>query len=54
MGKITDSSSALGSQKCLWDAGAQAKLRIFGSIVVFSYGKNLRSGNNAFYLTLLQ
>jgi hypothetical protein len=44
----------LGSQKWLWDIGAQVKLRVFGSGVVFSYGKDLRSGNNAFYLTLLK
>jgi hypothetical protein len=54
IGKIADSSTALGLNKWLWDAGAQAKLRVFGSIVAFSYGKDLRSGNNAFYVTLLQ
>lgn len=54
MGKITDSSTALGSHKWLWDVGAQAKLSIFSRIVVFSYGKDLRSGNNAFYVTLLK
>jgi len=53
-GKITDPPAALGSHKWLWDAGAQAKLRVFGAGVVFSYGKDLRSGNNAFYLTLLK
>ncbi|MFZ0745045.1 MAG: tetratricopeptide repeat protein [Terracidiphilus sp.] len=51
-GKITDPSTALGSHKWLCDIGAQAKLRIFGSGVVFSYGKDLRSGNNAFYVTV--
>jgi hypothetical protein len=30
IGKITDSSTALGSHKLLWDVGAQTKLRIFG------------------------
>lgn len=54
IGKITNSFTAPGSQKWLWDVGAQAKLRIFGSIVAFSYGKDLRSGNNAFYATLFQ
>jgi tetratricopeptide repeat protein len=44
----------LGSQKWLWDTGAQAKLRVLGVGVVFSYGKDLRSGNNAFYLTTLR
>ncbi len=53
-GKITDPSAALGSHKWLWDTGAQAKLKVFGTGVVFSYGKDLRSGNNAFYLTLLK
>ncbi len=53
-GKITDPSSTLGSHKWLWDAGAQTKLRVFGTGVVFSYGKDLRSGNNAFYLTMLR
>lgn len=53
-GKITDPSSTLGSHKWLWDAGVQTKLRVFGTGVVFSYGKDLRSGNNAFYLTMLR
>lgn len=51
-GKITDPSSGLGSHKWLWDTGAQAKLRVFGVGVVFSYGKDLRSGNNAFYVSM--
>jgi tetratricopeptide (TPR) repeat protein len=50
-GKITDPSATLGSHKWLWDTGAQIKLRVFGTGVTFSYGKDLRSGNNAFYLT---
>jgi hypothetical protein len=49
-GKITDSTSGLGSQTWLWDLGAQAKVRALGVGIVFSYGKDLRSGNNAFYL----
>jgi tetratricopeptide (TPR) repeat protein len=51
-GKITDASNALGSQKWLWDLGAQAKVRIFGVGVDFSYGKDLHSGNNAFYVSM--
>ncbi len=39
-----------GSRKWLWDAGAQCKLRTLGAVtLVFSYGKDLRSGGNAFY-----
>jgi tetratricopeptide (TPR) repeat protein len=53
-GKITDSAAALGSRKYLWDIGAQAKLRVLGVGVVFSYGKDLRSGNNALYTTLIR
>ncbi len=52
IGKITDASSGLGSQKWLWDLGAQAKVRVFGVGFAFSYGKDLRSGNNAFYVTV--
>ena len=51
-GKITDSSSGLGSQKWLWDTGVQAKVHALGVGVIFSYGKDLRSGNNAFYATV--
>jgi hypothetical protein len=53
-GKITDPSSTFGSHQWLWDTGAQIKLRVFGTGVVFSYGKDLRSGNNVFYLTMLK
>jgi tetratricopeptide (TPR) repeat protein len=54
IGKITDPGTALGSHEWLFDTGAQAKLRVFGAGLVFSYGKDLRTGNNAFYVTLLQ
>ena len=53
-GKTTDPVSGLGSHKWLWDVGPQAKVRVFGIGVVFSYGKDLRSGNNAFYLSMLR
>ncbi len=51
-GKITDASAGLGSHKWLWDLGAQATVRVFGVGVAFSYGKDLRSGNNAFYVSM--
>jgi tetratricopeptide (TPR) repeat protein len=53
IGKITDPGTQLGSHKWLFDTGAQLKLRVFGSGLDFSYGKDLRTGNNAFYLELL-
>jgi tetratricopeptide (TPR) repeat protein len=50
-GKITDSSPGLGSQTWLWDIGAQIKVRALGKGFAFSYGRDLRSGNNAFFLS---
>ena len=50
-GKITDPSPGLGSQRWLWDLGVQTRVRVLGLGVAFSYGKDLRSGNNAFYLS---
>jgi tetratricopeptide (TPR) repeat protein len=50
-GKITDPSGGLGVQKWMWDTGAEVKLRILGVGVAVIFGKDLRSGNNAFYLT---
>jgi tetratricopeptide (TPR) repeat protein len=46
-GIISDSGSALGSPKWLWDVGAQAKLQILGFGVTVAYGRDLRSGRNA-------
>jgi tetratricopeptide (TPR) repeat protein len=54
IGKITDPGMQLGSRIWLFDTGAQIKLRVFGSGVAFSYGKDLRTGNNAFYVELLR
>ena len=51
-GKITDASPGLGSHEWLSDLGAQAKVRVFGVGVAFSYGRDLRTGNNAFYVTV--
>ncbi len=54
IGKITDPGTKLGSHEWLFDTGVQAKLRVFGSGLVFSYGKDLRTGNNAFYVEMLE
>lgn len=54
IGKITDPGTQLGSHQWLFDTGAQVKLRVFGAGLVFSYGKDLRTRNNAFYVTLIQ
>ena len=53
-GAIADSSEMFGSQKWLWDAGGQCKVRILGSVtVLLSYGRDLRSGRGVFYATTL-
>ena len=51
-GKINDPNTALGSKKWLFDTGGQLKLRVLGVGFAFTYGKDLRSGNNTFYAYL--
>lgn len=53
-GKVTDPNPALGSRKWLYDTGAQLKLRVLGIGFAFVYGKDLRSGNNTFYVYLIR
>lgn len=50
-GKITDPIAALGSREWLWDAGGEAKIYVFGWAVIFSYGRDLRSGRGAFVIS---
>jgi tetratricopeptide (TPR) repeat protein len=52
IGSIADPSTALGSHRWLFDTGAQVKLRVFSTTVAFSWGHDLRTGNNAFYVML--
>lgn len=54
IGKITDPGTSLGSHQWLFDTGAQLKLRVLGAGLAFSYGKDLRTGNNAFYVRLIE
>lgn len=49
IGHISDPGTAMGSHKWLFDTGLEAKLRVLGATVAFIYGKDLRTGNNAFY-----
>jgi len=54
-GAVADSSSLFGSQRWLWDTGAQCKVRVLGSLTVaLSYGKDLRGGRNVYYGTVLR
>src|SRR5437667_1258368 len=53
-GAVADSSGLFGSQRWLWDAGAQCKVRVLGSLtIVLSYGRDWRGGKGAFYGTVL-
>jgi hypothetical protein len=51
-GSITSQGTGLGSHKWLVDTGAETKLRVLGVGVALVYGKDLRTGSNAFYATL--
>lgn len=54
-GDIYDPSKFFGSSKWLTDTGIQAKVGLLGSFeFVLGYGKDLRSGNNTFYTTVLR
>ena len=53
-GTIAGSSPELASQRYLWDVGLQLKLRVLGQNLTFSWGKDLRTGNNAYYFTSMQ
>jgi tetratricopeptide (TPR) repeat protein len=53
-GAVADSSGMVGSGGWLWDAGAQCKVRVLGSLtVVLSYGRELRGRRGVFYGTVL-
>ena len=54
-GAVADSSGLFGSQRWLWDTGAQCKIRVLGSLTIgFSYGRDLRGARNVFYGTVLR
>jgi tetratricopeptide (TPR) repeat protein len=52
IGKINDPNPALGSHKWLYDVGLKVRGSLFGMGAVFTYGKDLRNGNNAFTVGL--
>jgi hypothetical protein len=54
-GAIADPSSLFGSQRWLWDTGAQCKIRVLGGVtIVLTYGRDLRGGHNVLYGTTLR
>ena len=49
-GKIVDPSGIFGTDRWLWDTGARLRISVLSAVTVaVSYGKDLRSGRNAFY-----
>lgn len=54
-GRAYDASNNFGSAKWLWDIGVQTKVRLLEKAsLIFSYGKDLRSGKDAYRITLLR
>jgi len=51
IGRMTAPNPALSSQQWLFDAGVEARLTVLNTSVVLSYGRDLRTGANAFYGT---
>ncbi len=53
-GRIYGESQGFGSERWLVDPGVQCKVGILGALrLVISYGKDLRSGRNAFYTMVM-
>lgn len=52
IGRMGQTLSTPASQKWLFDTGAQLKVRVLGVSATLIYGKDLRTGNNAFYATV--
>ena len=49
-GRIWDASGLFGSRGWLWDPGAQIEIRVLDTFqAVFSYGHDMRSGQNTFF-----
>jgi hypothetical protein len=47
--KSSAPTSGLATRQWLVDAGVEVKLTVLGTGVVLTYGRDLRTGNNAFY-----
>ena len=52
LGKMSAPTSGLSNGEWLVDTGVEARLTILHTSVVFSYGRDLRSGANAFFGTV--
>ncbi len=53
IGRITDPSQDFAAGAWLWDPGVQCKFRVLGTVtIIFSYGRDVHSGRNAFYTSV--
>ena len=52
--KTSAPTAELAPREWLFDAGAEIKLSVLGTSVVLTYGRDLRTGNNAFYGAVAQ
>lgn len=52
MGRAGSPTSGLAPREWLFDAGASATLTVFKTSVLFTYGRDLRMGRNAFFVTI--
>jgi tetratricopeptide (TPR) repeat protein len=51
VGRMAAPTPGLSTQQWLFDTGLSAKLTVLGTNVVLTWGRDLRTGNNAFYGT---
>jgi hypothetical protein len=52
--RVAAPTSGLAPKQWLFDVGAEVKLSVLGTGVVLTYGRDLRTGNNAFYGSVAQ
>lgn len=52
IGRMGAPTAGLSTSQWMFDTGVEAKLTVFGTSVVLTYGHDLRAGTNAFYGTL--
>jgi hypothetical protein len=52
--RVAGPNSRLAPKQWLFDVGAEVKLSVLGTGVVLTYGRDLRTGNNAFFGSVAQ
>jgi tetratricopeptide (TPR) repeat protein len=52
IGKMDAPTTGLSTRQWMFDTGVEARLTVLGTSIVLAYGRDLRSGANAFYGTL--